>query len=390
MKKRMKIWKKLLTGLIAAAGIMAAAFPVFAENTETAEMSARYSFYENGKEWSGDIKDNTCEAVPNGSYVTAMKATLQNQPAGMTGTIAYQVNLSGSGWIEWQENCVEAGASSGDKPLEAVKMKLTGELAEHYDVYYSVYQGGSWTELVMNGETAGVEGHGQRVAGLRVAVTKKGEVPAEPIMAGKADPTKPMIALTFDDGPSKVTARILDSLEANDARATFYMVGNRINSYPDAVRRMEALGCEFGNHTWAHTYLTKLSAQGIHDTLNQTSGTLQNIVGKRTTTVRPPGGYVNDSVRQALASYGISAVMWSIDTLDWKTRNAQSTINTVLSQVKDGDVILMHDLYSATADAAAVLIPELKNRGYQLVTVSELAEYRGGMQAGGVYYSFRP
>lgn len=389
MKKQKSLFRKIVTGLLTAAGLMAAAFPSFAE-TETAEMSAMYSVYEHERDWSGYIKDNTCKAVPNGTYVTAMKATLQNQPKGMTGTIAYQVNLSGSGWIEWQENLKEAGKSSGDKPLEAVRMKLTGELAENYDVYYSVYQNGSWTELAMNGETAGVEAQGLRVDGLRVAITKKGETPAEPIMPGNIDPTKPMIALTFDDGPSNATSRILDSLEANDARATFYLVGNRISSYPDTVRRMDALGCEFGNHTWAHTYLTKLSAQGIHDTLNQTSGSLQNLVGKRTTTVRPPGGYINGNVKQALASYGIPAVMWSIDTLDWKTRNAQSTINKVLSNVKDGDVILMHDLYSATADAAAVLIPELKNRGYQLVTVSELAEYRGGMQAGGVYYSFRP
>lgn len=389
MKKRMKIWKRILTGLAAAAGIMAAAFPAFAENTEEAEMTAMYSIYENGKDWSGYIKDNTCMSVPNDAYVTAMKATLQNQPEGMTGTIAYQVNLSGFGWIDWQENFKEAGASSGDQPLEAVKMKLTGALAEQYDVYYSVYQNGAWTELAMNGETAGVEAQGLRVAGLRVAITKKGETPEEPVMGGAVDPSKPMIALTFDDGPSNVTPRILDALEANGARATFYMVGNRINSYPDTVRRMDALGCEFGNHTWAHTYLTRLSAQGVHDTLNQTSQVLQNLVGKRTTTVRPPGGYINGNVKQALASYGTPAIMWSIDTLDWKTRNAQSTINTVLNQVKDGDVILMHDLYSATADAAAVLIPELKNRGYQLVTVSELAAYRGGMQAGTVYYSFR-
>ena len=100
-------------------------------------------------------------------------------------------------------------------------------------------------------------------------------------------------------------------------------------------------------------------------------------------------GNIYEASKQALASYGVPAIMWSIDTLDWKTRNAQSTINSVLSRVRDGDIILMHDLYGATADAAAVLIPELINRGYQLVTVSELAAHRGGMQPGQVYHAFR-
>lgn len=84
------------------------------------------------------------------------------------------------------------------------------------------------------------------------------------------------------------------------------------------------------------------------------------------------------------------AILWSVDTLDWKTRDAQSTIQTILDNVKDGDIILMHDLYSATADASEVVIPELVNRGYQLVTVSELASYRGGMIPGKSYSQFRP
>ena len=153
---------------------------------------------------------------------------------------------------------------------------------------------------------------------------------------------------------------------------------------------MQALGCELGSHTWNHAYLTKLSAQGIHGNLNQFDTSLQTIAGVRSVTMRPPGGFINSSVQSALASYGQPAIMWSIDTLDWKTRNAQSTIKSVLSKVQDGDIILMHDLYGATADASAVLIPELINRGYQLVTISELAAYRGGMQPGQVYYSFRP
>lgn len=402
MKKMKGLFFGMAAGVLVA-GLTAASCPAYAETgtgdsaeagtengTEAAKMTALYRVYENSTGWSEYTADNTYVTAPEGSNVTAIQATLRNQPAGMSGTIAYQVNLSGFGWLDWQENFMEAGDSAGTMPLEAVKVALTGQLAEQYDVYYSVYQNGSWTEQVMNGETAGTEGCGLRVRGLRIAVRMKGEEAPTAELVTSIDPAKPMVALTFDDGPSAATSRILDSLEANDARATFYIVGNRMGNYTETIRRMAALGCEFGNHTWDHTYLTKLSAAAMHRNLNQMDTTLQNIAGVRTTTVRPPGGFVNDGVRQALAAYGTPGIMWSIDTLDWKTRNARSTINCVLGNVRDGDIILMHDLYGTTADAAAVLIPELKKRGYQLVTVSELAANRGGMQPGQIYTAFRP
>ncbi len=373
------------------AGVQTATGAQTAIETEN-DIKAVYWIYNNGTGWSAETDDNTLVQSPGGSYATAIWASLENQPAGMTGTIEYQVNLSGFGWKSWQEHSTEAGDSTGDKPLEAVRVKLTGQVGQQYDVYYSVFQNGSWTELVMNGETAGIEGCGRRVAGLRIALRKKGAgEPGEPnpaVIIPNIDPAKPMVALTFDDGPSGVTPRILDSLEAYGARATFYMVGNRMEAYQDTIRRMQALGCELGSHTWNHAYITRLSASSLHSNLNQFDAALQAITGTRSTTMRPPGGFISAASSQALAAYGVPAIMWSIDTLDWKTRNAQSTIHSVLSQVQDGSIILMHDLYSATADAAAVLIPELINRGYQLVTVSELAAHRGGMQPGQVYHSF--
>ena len=356
------------------------------------EIGAVYGAYLYGSGWTANHEDNTWCQAGAGSYVTALRASLENQPENLSGTISYQVNLSGSGWLDWQENYGQAGSTDTAMPLEAVRFALTGQLAEYYDVYYSVYQNGAWTSLVTNGETAGVEAQGLRVDGIRLAVRKKGagepEEPAMPVSA--VDPSKPMIALTFDDGPSGATSRILDALEANGGRATFFMVGNRMRSYPSVINRMVALGCEPASHTWDHSYLTKLSEGQIFSNLNQVDDTLQSIAGVRTVIVRPPGGFINDASKAALAKRGTPAVLWSIDTLDWKTRNAQKTIDTVLSNVKDGDIILMHDLYETSADAAAVLIPELKNRGYQLVTVSELASYRGGMQPGHTYSRFRP
>lgn len=100
------------------------------------------------------------------------------------------------------------------------------------------------------------------------------------------DPSKPMVALTFDDGPSAHTARILDCLEANDARATFYMVGNRMGTYQSTVKRMVDMGCEPGSHTWDHTYITKLSQEGLFANLNRLDDTLQSIAGVRTATMR--------------------------------------------------------------------------------------------------------
>jgi len=388
----MRSLKKIFLGAAAlflcAAGTAASAFPAYAEG----EMGAVYGVYEYGIGWSKLSADNTYCAAPSGSYVTAMKASLENQPEGMSGTIWYQVNLSGSGWLDWQENFAETGTVDTNKPLEAVKMEFTGDLAVNYDLYYSVLQNGGWTELVKTGETAGVEGQGLRIDGIRIAVTKKDAgLPEEPKPVGRViDPAKPMIALTFDDGPSVYTDRILSSLEANGGKATFFMVGNRMGSYQTTVKRMVELGCEPASHTWNHSYITKLSSGELISNLNQVDETLKSIAGVSTVIMRPPGGYVNEAAKATLAKKGVPAIMWSIDTLDWKTKNAQNTVNVVLGSVKDGDIILMHDLYEASAAAAETLIPELTKRGYQLVTVSELASFRGGMQPGHVYHSFRP
>lgn len=392
IKKIKKFLGSLAMCLMVLAGTMAASFPAYADTSAEPEMGAKYWTYNYGNGWSAETKDNQYVQAPVNSYVTALWVELENKPADITGELSCEVNLSGSGWIGWQKEATEAGNIAGDMPLEAVKIRLTGKLEDQYDVYYSVFQSGAWTELVSNGAVAGVEAQGKRVDGLRVAIRRKGEgAPEEPWFASRSiDPSRPMVALTYDDGPAPATGRILDVLEAHGAKATFYMVGNRMNSYPDTVRRIAAVGSEIGSHTWGHNYITGLGAEALHGNLNQFDTALSQIVGIRSTTMRPPGGFVNGASQQALASYGVPAIMWSIDTLDWKTRNPQATINSVLSKVQDGSIILMHDLYGTTADATAVLVPELINRGYQLVTVSDLARCRGGAQPGQVYHSFYP
>lgn len=202
------------------------------------------------------------------------------------------------------------------------------------------------------------------------------------------DSKKPMIALTFDDGPGEGTHQILSELERWGAHATFFMIGKNIAKYDDTVKYMEAIGCEMGNHTFSHKKLTKLDAQSVAEEIQGMDNQLREAVEKKTTVMRPPWGAVNDIVRTTAE---VPLIMWSIDTKDWKTRNTQGTIDNVLNTAVDGDIVLMHDIHITTVDAAITIIPELINRGYQLVTVSELAKARGiSLENGSIYYEFHP
>lgn len=206
------------------------------------------------------------------------------------------------------------------------------------------------------------------------------------VLYRKIDKKKKMVALTYDDGPSANTPKILDTLEKYDAVATFFVVGNRVSTYANTVKRAYGMGCEIGNHTYEHKILTRADAAGIREQVSKTNAAVKNITGTDPIVMRPPGGCVNDTVKSQTS---MPMILWSIDTLDWRTRNAASTKTAVLDHVKDGDIVLMHDLYEATANASTTIIPTLVERGYQLVTVSELAECRGGMKDGCLYYSFR-
>lgn len=206
--------------------------------------------------------------------------------------------------------------------------------------------------------------------------------------SGKKDsksqkPSVKYAALTFDDGPSSFTDRLLDCLESNNAKATFFMVGKEIDSFPDEVKRMEALGCELGNHTYSHADLTTLSPEDMSAEIAGVDESLVNLVGHGATVLRPPYGSINDSVRSTV---GTPMILWSIDTLDWETQDAQKTVDTVMSQVQDGSIILMHDIFSTSVDAAEIFIPKLIEEGYQLVTIHELAKIKGTELQTGVAY----
>jgi len=203
------------------------------------------------------------------------------------------------------------------------------------------------------------------------------------------NPNDKLIALTFDDGPySPVTDKILDTLEENGAVATFFVVGNRVEEYKSSVERASKMGCEIGSHTFSHKPLTKFPSDVIRNELKQTNDVVSKVTGKEIKIVRPPEGAVNDSVRSYI---GYPLIHWSVDSKDWKYREANADYKSVMDTAFDGSIILMHDLYGSTADAVAKIVPELIADGYKFVTVSELAEARGvSLENGHSYYRFSP
>ena len=224
--------------------------------------------------------------------------------------------------------------------------------------------------------------HDKRYAELRQLYNEL--VKKEKMSKEEKSQKKKYIALTFDDGPSSFTDRLLDCLEANNAKATFFMVGKEIEYFSDQVKRMETLGCELGNHTYSHTDLATLAPEDMSAEIAGVDELLTELTGHGATVVRPPYGSVNSSVKETV---GTPMILWSIDTLDWESQDPQKIVDTTLSQVEDGSIILMHDIFSTTVDAAEILIPQLKKQGYEMVTVHELAK-RNGIQLGtGTTYS---
>ena len=184
---------------------------------------------------------------------------------------------------------------------------------------------------------------------------------------------RPLIALTFDDGPGQYTDKLLDCLEENNAHATFFMLGQLVGQYPETVKRMVELGCELGNHSWDHQNMLDLSLDGVVKEFGDTDQALIDACGQESTVIRPPYGNYTDDI---IAAVGKPFILWSIDSLDWKYLDADLDYNGIMndSNLGDGAVILMHDIHGPSVDAALRLIPALVDQGYKLVTVSEMAE----------------
>lgn len=206
---------------------------------------------------------------------------------------------------------------------------------------------------------------------------------------GHIDPSKPMVALTFDDGPSiKSTTRILDTLEKYNVHATFFDLGSLMLRYPDIVKREAKLG-EVGTHTYSHKNLNKLSVEELAEELRLSREAYQQVLGYEPKLLRPPYGNANVNVRAGITDMAI--INWNVDSLDWKYRNKDLTLNEIDKFGNlDGKIILMHSIHNETADAVEVLVPDLLDRGYQVVSISELAYYKGyTLETGTIYYGFK-
>lgn len=188
-------------------------------------------------------------------------------------------------------------------------------------------------------------------------------------------PVKGYVALTFDDGPyPPTTNRVLDKLKEYNAKATFYVLGNRAEKYRDTVKRIYDEGNEIGNHSYSHKNLTKVDEVQFNIEVNGTNNIIENIIGKKPETIRPPYGANNEEVNKKI---GMPLVNWNIDTLDWKHKNPELIKQNILNNLQDGNIILMHDIHSTTVDAIVDIIDDIHNMGYRMVTVSELAKIKG-------------
>ena len=207
----------------------------------------------------------------------------------------------------------------------------------------------------------------------------------------KIDPTKPMLALTFDDGPSPETVRILDVLENYGGRATFCVVGNRLNAFANILRDIAGQENEIACHTWSHQKLTELNASQIRSQIARVNDLVFELTGQTVQVLRCPYGSFNGTVKNVCAEFNMTVASWKSDTLDWSNRNTNKTYKAILKGAENGAIILMHDLYETTASAVEKAVPELIAKGYQLVTVSELLSFHvGGPVPGTVYIGVDP
>ena len=191
------------------------------------------------------------------------------------------------------------------------------------------------------------------------------------------------VALTFDDGPTPYTDRLVDVLTDAGAKATFFMIGNKVAADPEGARRVAEAGMEIGNHTWEHPNMTTIPGEYVPTQLSRANDAIAAATGQRPVLWRPAGGLTDDAVNSVAATQGLAAILWDVIPFDWiNDSDTAATRQMLMSQIKPGSVVLFHDTYSSTVDLVSQFIPVLKANGYRLVTVSELL---GPRAPGSVY-----
>ena len=179
----------------------------------------------------------------------------------------------------------------------------------------------------------------------------------------------PRIALTFDDGPGPYTERLLDGLKERGVKASFFLIGRYVKEYPEAVKRMEEEGHLIGNHTYSHVKLKGLSPEETRREIQKTDEAVYEITGKHVAYLRPPFGEWEEDLE---LTYPVLPVMWTVDPLDWTTENVEEIVDRVVTQAGENDMILLHDCYDSSVEAALQIVDRLLAEGFDFVRVDEL------------------
>lgn len=187
------------------------------------------------------------------------------------------------------------------------------------------------------------------------------------------DYNEKVIALTFDDGPSKYTDKIIEYLYENDCKATFFILGNKVNNYSDVLNKSISYGNEIGNHSYNHKWLIKLKKEEMINQIEKTQNLIYQNTGYIPKLLRPTYGSVNSTLR---SSTNLDIALWNVDTLDWKYKSINRIVNRATKGLKDGNIILMHDIYKRTYESLKKIVPIIKEKGYKCVTISELNEIK--------------
>jgi len=178
-----------------------------------------------------------------------------------------------------------------------------------------------------------------------------------------------VIALTFDDGPSKYTEELIEYLYENDCKATFFVLGNKVKDYSDVLKKSISYGNEIGNHSYNHKWLIKLKKEEMIEQIEKTNNLIYEYTGYVPTSIRPTYGSVNSTLKN---STDLNITLWNVDTLDWKYKSPIKIANRATKNLKDGNIILMHDIYKRTLEAVKKIVPVLKENDFKCVTISEL------------------
>ena len=187
---------------------------------------------------------------------------------------------------------------------------------------------------------------------------------------------KKLIALTFDDGPSKYTSVLLDILNDKNAKATFFLIGDNIKNNKNIVKKIYENNNEIGIHSYIHKLFTRINDEEIHEQIELTRSEILEIINYPISLIRVPYGSLSDRVLNVIDNENLTSVLWDIDSLDWKFKNKDKIYNYVLKKIKGNQIILMHDTYKTSIEAVKELIDTLNKKGYIFITVSELLELK--------------